>query len=120
MTDAILTQTANVTTLRPVTRLIPVTRKTLVPQSLSPLSPLSLLLFFTIHARDKGLETTGVTSDTGDTGDKVSRERQPSGVGHRVVMQGTVTRGVGFRSLCNTGTSNPPHSHAHKIFRWGN
>jgi hypothetical protein len=82
MIDAIQTQIANVTTLVLVTASTLVTREIAVPQHLSPLSPLSLLLVFTIHARDKGLEMTDVTSDSGDTGDshpggtsKVGRSR---------------------------------------------
>lgn len=54
---------ANVTTLILVTMLIAVTAKSAVPQHLSPLS---LLLLFTIHAREKGLEMGCVTGDYGD------------------------------------------------------
>jgi hypothetical protein len=67
---AILTQRANVTTLGPVTVFKVVTSETVVPQYLSPLSPLSLVLILAIHARDKGLGTTSVTGDAGDTGDR--------------------------------------------------
>jgi hypothetical protein len=74
MTSSILTQTTNVTTLILVTLLIPVTQETLLQKALSPLSPLSLLLVSTIHARDKGLGTTDVTSDSGDTGDSTIAE----------------------------------------------
>jgi hypothetical protein len=70
MIKAFRTQTANVTTPVLVTVVIAVTSETVVPQHLSPLSPLSLVLFLAIHARDKGLGPTDVTSDSGDTGDK--------------------------------------------------
>jgi hypothetical protein len=69
MTDAISTQTANVTTRLPVTMVLAVTAETVAAQRLSPVSPLSLLLVSTIHARDKGFGMTDVTSDSGDTGD---------------------------------------------------
>lgn len=63
MTKVIQTQMANVTTLIVVTMFIAVTPETAVPQYLSPMSPLSLLFILAIHARDKGLGMTYVTSD---------------------------------------------------------
>lgn len=63
MSDAIQTQMANVTTPVLVTTLIAVTRETVVPQVLSPQSLLSLLFLLPLHARDKGLGMTDVTSD---------------------------------------------------------
>jgi hypothetical protein len=70
MIKAFRTQTRNVTTPILVTVVIAVTSKTVVPQHLSPLSPLSLLFILVIHTRDKGLRPTDVTCDIGDTGDK--------------------------------------------------
>jgi hypothetical protein len=70
MIKAFRTQTANVTTLIPVTKVTAVTSETVAPQRLSPLPPLSPLFILVIHARDKGLRPTDVTSDSGDTGDK--------------------------------------------------
>jgi hypothetical protein len=75
MIKAFRTQTRNVTTPVLVTVVIVVTSKTIVPQHLSPLSPVSPLLFLAIHARDKGLRPTDVTGDTGDTGDRTGRRR---------------------------------------------
>jgi hypothetical protein len=60
---AIQTQTANVTSHALVTPNQPVTPKTVAAQPLSSLSPVSLVKILTIHARDKGLRTTGVTGD---------------------------------------------------------
>jgi hypothetical protein len=39
------------------------------------------------------------------------RERAP-----RPRRKGTVAWGAGFKSSCNTATSNPPYSHAHNFF----
>lgn len=68
--NSIRTQRANVTSDRVVTSLVVVTSEAVAAQHLSPVSPLSLVLILVIHARDKGLGPTGVTSDSGDTGDK--------------------------------------------------
>jgi hypothetical protein len=58
-----------VTGSKAVTPTRAVTLETSAARALSSLSPVSLLLFFTIHARDKGLEMRCATGASGDTGD---------------------------------------------------
>lgn len=60
---AILTQRANVTTSEAVTITDAVTQEIADTQRLSPLSPLSLVLFLAIHARGRSLGVPGVTGD---------------------------------------------------------
>ena len=60
---AIQTQTVSVTSHALVTPRQPVTPKIVAAQPLSSLSPVSPLLILTIHARDRGLRTAGVTGD---------------------------------------------------------
>jgi hypothetical protein len=72
-------QNENVTTLRRVTMHQVVTQETPLSQSLSSLSPLSLLLVKSLQERLQlgFLEMTCVTSDSCDTGDKPPRGKWP-------------------------------------------
>jgi hypothetical protein len=65
---------------------VAVTREAAPLQPLSPLSPVSLLFIFSIHARDKCLRATAVTSDTVTTVTK-SSEFAPQVIGERGARQ---------------------------------
>ena len=66
MTVAHIILIKNVTASEAVTGALVVTLKTLAPQRLSPLSPVSPLVLLYTCARDRGFRPTGVTGDSGD------------------------------------------------------